>query len=73
MKYYFYCITDNISNTICSVSSADSDVPGSRDVFYSDEETGSQTAHPAGTDRTEGWRTARRTEPEPETGEPQVH
>lgn len=73
MKYFLYCITVNTSNTMCSVSSADSDVPGSCNVFYSDEETGSQTAHPAGTDRAKGGRTTRRTEPEPETGEPQVH
>lgn len=57
---------------MCSVSSAYSDIPGSRDVFHSDEKTGSQAAHPAGTDGTEGWRTAWRTEPEPETGESQV-
>lgn len=56
----------------CSVSSAYTDIPGSRDVFHSDEKTGSQAAHPAGTDGTEGWRTAWRTEPKPETGESQV-
>lgn len=58
---------------MCFASSADSDIPGSCDVFHSDEETGSQTAHPSGTDGTEGWRITWRTEPEPETGEPQVH
>lgn len=67
--YYAYCSTDGL----CFFSSVDSDVPGSCDVFYSDEETGSQTAHLAGPDGTKGWRTAWRTEPEPETGEPQVH
>lgn len=55
------------------LSSADSDVPGSRHGVHSDEETGPQTAYPVGTDGIEGWRTARRTESEPTTGEPQVH
>lgn len=55
------------------VSSADSDVPGSRHVVHSDEETGPQTAYLVGTNGIEGWRTAWRTESEPTTGEPQVH
>ncbi len=58
---------------VCFVSSANSDISGSRDVFHSDKETGSQTAHPAGTDGTEGGGAAWRTEPEPEIREPQVH
>lgn len=41
-------------------------------MFYSDKKTSSQAAHFVGTDGTEGRRIARRTEPEPEAGEPQV-
>lgn len=41
-------------------------------MFHSDKKTSSQAAHFVGTDGTEGWRIARRTEPEPEAGEPQV-
>lgn len=54
-------------------SFADADFPGSCDVFYSDKETGSQTAHLARLDGTESWRTTWRTEPNSETGESQVH
>ena len=42
-------------------------------MFHADEEAGAQTAHSAGSDRPEGGGAAWRTEPEPATGEPQVH
>lgn len=41
-------------------------------MFHSDQKTSSQAAYSVGTDGTEGRRIARRTEPEPEAGEPQV-
>lgn len=41
-------------------------------MFHSDKKTSSQAAYFVGTDGAEGGRIARRTEPEPEAGEPQV-
>lgn len=41
-------------------------------MFHSDKKTSAQAAYFVGTDGTEGRRIARRTEPEPEAGEPQV-
>lgn len=48
-------------NRLCFSSSADSNVPGSRDVVHPDKEAGAQTPHSAGTDGPQGWRTTRRT------------
>lgn len=65
----------NPSGCVCFFffSSFDQDLPGSCDGVHSDQETGSQTPHPAGAGGSEGWRTPWRTESEPETGEPQVY
>lgn len=41
-------------------------------MFHPDKKTSSQAPYSVGPDGTEGWRTTRRTEPEPEAGEPQV-
>lgn len=57
---------------VCRFSSPDKNISGPRDVFHSDKKTSSQAAYFVGTDGTEGRRIARRTEPEPEAGEPQV-
>lgn len=56
----------------CRFSSPDQNVPGPCDVLHSDQETSSQAAYSVGTDGTQGWRIAWRTEPEPEAGEPEV-
>lgn len=57
---------------LCHFSPPDKNVSGPRDVFHSDKKTSSQAAYFVGADGAEGWRTTRRTEPEPEAGEPQV-
>lgn len=53
-------------------SAVDPDLPGPRDGVHPDPETGPPAAHPAGPAGPEGRGAAWRTEPEPETGEPQV-